>query len=27
LLVLTIGASGGPRRFKEKYLVLLSQKT
>ena len=27
LLVLTVGASGGPRRFKEKYLVLLSEKT
>jgi O-antigen/teichoic acid export membrane protein len=27
LLLLTIRASGGPRRFKEKYLVLISQKT
>ena len=27
LLVLTIRASGGPRGFKEKYIVLLSQKT
>jgi O-antigen/teichoic acid export membrane protein len=27
LLVLSIWISGGPRRFKEKYLILLSQKT